>query len=235
MHFHAASQWDWSRSETGVAGRGQPSRRPPVPSRFQFHPAGCAGPDGETKPVDVVALVREAVADFGAAGPDRPVTQAVDGAAIVQGDRVRLRQVVDNLLANARSHTPAGTPVHVAVARKADHVELSVRDEGPGIAAADQARVFERFWRADPGRVRSTGGTGLGLAIVASLVEAHGGTVGVTSQPGHGATFTVRLPLEGATTTAATSPLPVTRAAARPTPSTLAAARTGGPGDGSPG
>ena len=149
----------------------------------------------ETKPVDVVALVQEAVADFGAVAPDRPVTQTVDGEAVVRGDRTRLRQVVDNLLANARTHTPPGTPVHVAVARTADQVEVSVRDEGPGIAPADQSRVFERFWRADPARVRSRGGSGLGLAIVASLVEAHGGAVAVASEPGHGATFTVRLPL----------------------------------------
>ncbi len=149
----------------------------------------------ETAPVDIADLVREAVTDFAAVEPDRPVTQALDGEAVVLGDRVRLRQVVDNLLANARIHTPPGTPVHVAVTRDVDHVDVSVRDEGQGIAPEDQARVFERFWRADPARVRSRGGTGLGLAIVASLVQAHGGSVDVTSKPGHGATFTVRLPL----------------------------------------
>jgi signal transduction histidine kinase len=72
---------------------------------------------------------------------------------------------------------------------------LAVADEGPGIAVADRERVFVRFWRADPARVRSRGGTGLGLAIVASLVQAHGGTVAVGGEPGQGATFTVRLPL----------------------------------------
>src|SRR5207248_9665028 len=97
---------------------------------------------------------------------------------IVLGDRHRLRQVVDNLLANARVHTPAGTAVHVSARQEPDAVGVVVADEGPGLGAADQARVFERFWRADPSRVRRTGGSGPGLAIGASSVQAHGGAVG---------------------------------------------------------
>jgi two-component system OmpR family sensor kinase len=149
----------------------------------------------ETKPVDLVAVVREAVDDFRVVAPDRPITTDLAPAAVVRGDRLRLRQVVDNFLVNTRIHTPAGTPVHVSAARKGNEVELAIADQGPGIPPEDQARVFERFWRADPARVRSRGGTGLGLAIVASLVQAHGGTVSVASQPGQGATFMVRLPL----------------------------------------
>ncbi|HKG25227.1 MAG TPA: ATP-binding protein [Thermomicrobiales bacterium] len=154
----------------------------------------------ETKPVDVVAVVREAVDDFRVVAPDRPLTTDLVESAVVRGDRLRLRQVIDNFLTNTRIHTPAGTPIHVGVARRGSQVEISIADQGPGIPAEDQARVFERFWRADPARVRSRGGTGLGLAIVASLVQAHGGSVGVASEPGRGATFTVRLPLiaEGA-------------------------------------
>jgi two-component system OmpR family sensor kinase len=145
--------------------------------------------------VDVVALARDAVADFRVVQPDRPVTADLDGAAVVLGDRGRLHQVVDNLLANARTHTPPGTPVHVSIAREDGHVDLTVADEGPGIPLEDQPRIFERFWRGDPSRVRRTGGTGLGLAIVASLVQAHGGTIALASEPSHGAAFTVRLPL----------------------------------------
>lgn len=149
----------------------------------------------ETKPVDVVSVVREAVDDFRVVAPDRPLTTDLVESAVVRGDRLRLRQVIDNFLVNARIHTPPGTPVRVAVARKGNQVEIAIADDGPGIPVEDQNRVFERFWRADPARVRSRGGTGLGLAIVASLVQAHGGAVGVSSEPGHGATFTVRLPL----------------------------------------
>jgi two-component system OmpR family sensor kinase len=151
----------------------------------------------ETKPVDLVAVAREAVDDFRVVAPDRPITTDLADAAVVRGDRLRLRQIVDNFLVNTRIHTPPGTPVHVSVARRGNEVELAVADQGPGIPPEDQARVFERFWRADPARVRSRGGTGLGLAIVASLVQAHGGTVSLTSQPGQGATFRVRLPLVG--------------------------------------
>lgn len=149
----------------------------------------------EREPVEVIAVVREAIADFRAVEADRPVTERLDGEAVVAGDRLRLRQIVDNLLSNVRTHTPDGTPVHVTARREADQVVVMVADEGPGIRLDDQARVFERFWRADPSRVRRTGGTGLGLAIVASLVQAHGGSVDVSSEPGRGATFTVRLPL----------------------------------------
>ncbi|MCC6792981.1 MAG: HAMP domain-containing histidine kinase [Thermomicrobiales bacterium] len=148
----------------------------------------------ETKPVDLVALANEAVADFRAVDPDRPLTASLSGTAVVQGDRTRLRQVFDNLLTNARVHTPPGTPVHVGVATIEGAVEITVSDQGAGIAPEDQERIFERFRRADPARARKTGGSGLGLAIVASLVDAHGGAVSVESSLGKGTTFTVRIP-----------------------------------------
>jgi two-component system OmpR family sensor kinase len=103
--------------------------------------------------------------------------------------------VIDNLLTNARVHTPPRTPVRLSVATQGNEAALTVADEGPGIAEPDRAHVFERFWRADRARARSKGGSGLGLSIVASLVEAHGGSISVASEPGHGAAFTIRLPL----------------------------------------
>lgn len=151
----------------------------------------------DAKPVDVVHVVQEAIDDARVIDPDRPLTRTLADAAVVRGDRVRLRQILDNLLTNARIHTPPGTPIHVSVARRDDHVEISVADRGPGIPADQQARVFERFWRADPSRTRGSGGTGLGLAIVASLVHAHAGTIEIASEIGNGATFTIRLPLDG--------------------------------------
>ncbi len=151
----------------------------------------------ERSPVDLGALVTDAVEDFRVVSPDRPVTLTVEPETRAAGDRLRLRQVVDNLLANARTHTPAGTAVRVTVAREGGEAVLTVADNGPGIAAEDQERIFERFWRADPARTRSRGGTGLGLAIVASLVEAHGGSIAIESKVGAGAAFIVRLPLAG--------------------------------------
>lgn len=151
----------------------------------------------EHEPVDLGVLAREAVDDFEIVEPGHPVTTEIAGGVVVAGDAVRLRQVVDNLLANARVHTPPGTPVRVSVRTDPRAAVLTVADDGPGIAEADRARVFERFWRGDPSRVRKTGGTGLGLAIVASLVQSHGGTVELASDEGHGATFTVRIPVAG--------------------------------------
>lgn len=151
----------------------------------------------EREPVDLVRLAREAAADFAAADPDRALEQDLAGSAVVVGDPIRLRQAIDNLLANVRAHTPAGTPARVSVHRNGRWAEVTVADEGPGIAAENQPRVFERFWRGDPARGRTgAGGAGLGLSIVDALVRAHGGSVSIASAPGQGAAFTMRLPLQ---------------------------------------
>ncbi len=150
----------------------------------------------EQEPVDRVRLAREAAGDFAAADPERPIRSELEGSAIVIGDPIRLRQVIDNLLANVRMHTPTQTPARVSVQRNGEWAEITIADEGPGIAADDQPRVFERFWRGDPSRGRTaSGGAGLGLSIVDSLVRAHGGSVAVASAPGRGAAFTLRFPL----------------------------------------
>ncbi|MET0425174.1 MAG: HAMP domain-containing sensor histidine kinase [Actinoplanes sp.] len=119
----------------------------------------------------------------------------ITGEPVVEADAVRLRQVVGNLVSNAIRHTPAGGLVTVA----AHDRTITVRDTGVGIAAENLPKIFDRFWRADESRSRTTGGSGLGLAIARKLVEAHGGTIEVESEPGRGTLFTVRLPESGFT------------------------------------
>jgi two-component system OmpR family sensor kinase len=103
--------------------------------------------------------------------------------------------VVANLLANARTHTPAGTQIAVSIAHNEDGVQIAVSDSGPGLSEEDQKRIFERFYRADSSRVRVDGeGSGLGLSIVDAVMKAHGGTVTVTSEIGKGSTFTLYFP-----------------------------------------
>jgi two-component system OmpR family sensor kinase len=149
----------------------------------------------EHVPVDLTKIVGDAVTDARASEPDRHVDFAQNGTVTVQGDAIRLHQVVANLLANVRTHTPPTAAVRVALETDGDEAVLTVADDGPGMSAAQAGRVFERFYRADPSRDRRRGGTGLGLSIVVAVTEAHGGTVSVKTAPGKGAAFTVRLPL----------------------------------------
>jgi two-component system OmpR family sensor kinase len=154
-----------------------------------------AGRPLERLPVDLTRLVLDAVTDARAAGPDhRWALELPEEPVTVPGDAHRLQQVLANLLANARLHTPAGTKVTVTLEEDGTTARLQVHDDGPGVPADIQPGVFERFTRAD--RRRSTGaaggGAGLGLSIVAAVVEAHGGTVGLESRPGS-TTFTVEL------------------------------------------
>ncbi|MFE9959870.1 ATP-binding protein [Micromonospora sp. NPDC005299] len=146
------------------------------------------------EPVDLTAMVVNAVSDAHVAGPEhRWQLDLPDEPVGVTGDAHRLHQVLANLLANARVHTPPGTTVTTRLAPAAGGVELSVTDDGPGIPAELQPEVFERFARGDSSRSRAHGSTGLGLAIVAAVVEAHHGEVDVASRPGR-TVFTVRLP-----------------------------------------
>ncbi len=115
--------------------------------------------------------------------------------ARVRADPVRLAQVLDNLVGNALRYTPAGGHVELGLARSGADALITVRDDGPGLTPEQVAKVFDRFYRAEPSRSRDAGGSGLGLAITKSLLEAMGGSVAVTSAGiGRGATFTVQLP-----------------------------------------
>jgi two-component system sensor histidine kinase BaeS len=120
---------------------------------------------------------------------------AVAGAPVAALDPVRFRQIVGNLVANAIRHTAAGGRVDIGAYREGDDLVVAVADNGEGIPATDLPHVFDRFWRADRARNRSTGGSGLGLPIARKLAQAHGGDVTAASTPGAGSTFTVRLPL----------------------------------------
>jgi two-component system, OmpR family, sensor kinase len=146
-------------------------------------------------PVDLERVTTEAVEAARAVDPERPIDLDVQGPARVSGDEGRLRQVLDNLLDNARVHTDDHTPVHVRVEPVDDGgVTVVVADEGSGLSPDARTKVFERFYRGDPARSRETGGAGLGLSIVAAIVAAHGGTVEVGEADGGGTAFEVRLP-----------------------------------------
>lgn len=144
--------------------------------------------------VDLTQLAIEAVGDARPAGRDHAwVIDVAEEPITIAGDESRLHQVVANLLANARAHTPAGTTVTVSTARDGAEAVLRVHDDGPGVDPAIAGELFERFSRADRSRARQTGGTGLGLSIARAIVEAHHGSISVTSVPGD-TVFEVRLP-----------------------------------------
>ncbi len=146
--------------------------------------------------VDVSQLVAECVAEFAAPAEARQlaITAAAHGALVVHGDPVALRQALANLLANALRLAPAGTAITVDAGREGSWVWMAVQDHGPGIAVEDQPKIFERFYRGDPERARAEGRSGLGLTIVRQIAMAHGGSVGLRSEPGLGSTFSIWLP-----------------------------------------
>lgn len=152
----------------------------------------------ELAPVDLKTLINEAVASAKASGPNHPITLLMPSEDIfILGDSMRIHQVISNLLANARTHTPSGTAIEISLQANEDGVFIEVSDNGPGLSLLDQERIFERFYRADTSRTRSGGeGTGLGLSIVDSVMRAHGGKVSVISELGHGATFKLFFPIQ---------------------------------------
>ena len=150
-------------------------------------------------PVDINHLVNEAIASAKASGPSHEFTlKSSSDEVFVLGDSMRIHQAVSNLLANARTHTPAGTKIEMEILQSESEVQISVSDNGPGLSPEDQVRIFERFFRADPSRARVSGeGSGLGLAIVDAVMKAHGGSVEVLSELNQGAKFTLHFPVKG--------------------------------------
>jgi two-component system OmpR family sensor kinase len=161
----------------------------------------------ERQPVDMSAVVDAAVDAARAADPERPIGVDSQRPLVVLGAESRLRQVVDNLLTNARVHTPARTPIDVRLAGEDAEAVLEVADAGPGVPAEEADKIFERFHRTDQSRTRSQGGVGLGLAIVRSLVEAYGGAIGYRPRPAGGSVFRVVLPLAPAADSADARPV----------------------------
>ncbi len=147
------------------------------------------------EPVDLSVLVADAALDAHAVEPDRPVDVNAPNPVVIVGDEAMLRQIVANLVANARVHTAPDTAFHLGTRIEDGRAVLEVSDDGPGMSPEVAARAFERFYRADPARARQTGGSGLGLSIVAATAAAHGGDAALQTAPGHGTTVRLTLPL----------------------------------------
>ena len=148
----------------------------------------------ERKPFVLTATVSELVDDHRMLHPQWPIELRAPEPVTVTGDPLRLRQAIGNLLSNARSHTPPGTAVTVSVQQDGENAVVEVADHGPGIPPEDAARIFERFFRADPSRARASGGSGLGLSIVSAIAEAHGGRAELAETSENGSTFRVVVP-----------------------------------------
>jgi len=155
------------------------------------------GPKMEIKPVNLSEVVTDAVESARAAGPGHPIKLTAGNEIYALGDANRIHQVVANLLANARVHTPVGTQITVEVIHLDKEVQVVVADNGPGLSEANREKIFERFYRVDPSRQRTgTEGSGLGLSIVDAVMRSHSGHVSVDSKLGEGSTFTLHFPLQ---------------------------------------
>ncbi|MCU1401086.1 MAG: Sensor protein [Acidimicrobiales bacterium] len=145
--------------------------------------------------VDLGEVVVEAVGAARAVSREWPIQLRMSELVLVAGDSGRLRQILDNLLANVRTHTPPGTTTTIELSTVGDRGVMTVSDDGPGMPADAAEHAFERFYRADPSRSRRSGGAGLGMAIVHALVAAHGGRIQFRTAPGAGVSITIELPL----------------------------------------
>jgi two-component system, OmpR family, sensor histidine kinase SenX3 len=155
-----------------------------------------AEPLPDLEAVDVDTIVAEALSRYKVAADNADIAITTDSPTgyKVLGDQPLLVTALANLVSNAIAYSPNGSPVSISRRRRSDNIEIAVTDRGIGIAAADQERVFERFFRVDKARSRATGGTGLGLAIVKHVAANHNGSIRLWSQPGTGSTFTLSVP-----------------------------------------
>jgi two-component system sensor histidine kinase BaeS len=152
----------------------------------------------QKEPVEVAPLLDSLARSAQTLAPGKQLNVTVDAArdVVIAADPAHLRELLLALVENAVRHTPSGGTITLH-AQDGDAPAISVSDTGPGIEAQHQARIFDRFYRADEARTRDRGGTGLGLSIASAIAKAHGGTLSVESTPGRGATFTLRLPRDG--------------------------------------
>ena len=148
-------------------------------------------------PVDLGAVLSELVADHALLHPGWPISFVAEGDGEVRADELRIRQAVGNLLSNARSHTPEGTEVVVRLTSAGGERRIDVEDSGPGVPEEHLEDVFDRFFRIDPSRARSSGGSGLGLSIAAAIAAVHGGRAEAFPRQGGGTTFRITLPADG--------------------------------------
>lgn len=151
------------------------------------------------QPIELVSIVVDAIHASNMIDPTWPIRLTAPRPVDLIADDTSLRQVLDNLLANVRAHTPTGTQTHITLTADDIHATITVTDNGPGMTAEQTSRIFERFYRADPSRSRRSGGAGLGLSIVDAIIHAHTGTIHVRSEPGNGTTFTINLPVDAPT------------------------------------
>jgi two-component system OmpR family sensor kinase len=152
------------------------------------------GVPAEREPVELVQLVNRAISTSLTVGPDWPVSFNAIEPVEVLGNETQLLRVVDNVLANVRAHTPAGTSTLVRVRKNGDIALMEFSDDGPGMSSHDAARAFDRFYRASEGRDRARGGSGLGLSIVGAIITAHEGSARIVAAPGGGVRVVIELP-----------------------------------------
>lgn len=150
----------------------------------------------EFEPITVQSIVDKAVDQNRVVAKAKKIKLVSGGEldAVIYGDSARLVVALNNLLANAVHYSPENSQVGIGAVRRNSFIEIAVTDQGIGMTKEEVERVFERFYRTDQARSRSTGGTGLGLSIVKHIVSNHGGDIRVWSAPGKGSTFTIRIP-----------------------------------------